>query len=234
VRNYSLSLSLFFPRATLFLTNGIFFHEQQKKKKNSRIKFPFIVRVLGWSNLGGDATGDLIGVVMDLCSIDLREGLAKGKNNYSLAQKTKWSRQIGSALQYLHVQVPRITHGDIHPSNVLFSSLPLKYNDSGGECTANALLCDFDLSSIQGNKSSQLSKLSLFAQLLHSSSHGTIEKNDIPVATDWLLFGFLLFSVRAVFVFLLQLLTTSPADVELLGLAFHSGSVGRRESLQTA
>ena len=164
----------------------------------SRVRFPYVVRVLGWYPLEREGD-DHIGVVMDAHACNLFSVLGKGSPD----QMCLWMRQVGSALKYLHAQHPPITHGDIHPMNILLSADPFNHIDEGdrGKSIAvpHAVLCDFDFSSIQGTKETLQSKLSLFVHLFRHSDceDGSMDERDFTRANDWILFGFLLFSVSS-------------------------------------
>ena len=152
----------------------------------SRVRFPYIVHMLGWCALKGDD----IGVVMHVYACNLFS--VRGKCSFE--QKCRWMRQVGAALKYMHAQRPCIVHGDIHPMNVLLSAHPF---DDGGK--SHAVLCDFDFSSIQGTKQTQQSRLSLFGHLFRKSEceDRSMDERDFAASSDWILFGFLLFSVSS-------------------------------------
>ena len=166
----------------------------------SRIRFPYVVHMLGWCALekqngdtadDGRTPGEYIGVVMNAYACNLSSVLS----NCLSDEKCIWMRQVGAALKYLHAQKPPITHGDIHPMNILLSRNP--FDTDGDGIHAHAVLCDFDLSSIQGTKAFEVLNLFLVTEVFRISScpDGAVERQDFLLANDWLLFGFLLFTV---------------------------------------
>jgi hypothetical protein len=147
----------------------------------SRLRFPFILRVFGWTLFKEDGVQEQqVGLVVELCSADLRTFLRVKAGAVDVKAKVLWARQIGSSLHFIHSQVPQITHGDVHLSNILLSS-------------GHAVLCDFDFSCIEGNRTALQSKISVLSEYFHRSIYNA-ERN---VAIDWLLFAFALFSVKS-------------------------------------
>ena len=154
--------------------------------------------MLGWVNLSDRE----FGIVLELCSLNLEKLMdlsivmpGQGESQRQARDlidscKAKWALQIASALQYLHVQVPQITHGDVHLMNVMLSS---EFNQLKLDSVvyAHAILCDFDHSCIEGNRVRCLSKMELFPRFADT----TLWSGKVLVAMDWMHFGFTLLSV---------------------------------------
>jgi hypothetical protein len=169
----------------------------------SRVRFPFIMRILGWCYLDdkGRSTNDRsvghsIGVVMDLCSTSLQKAIEGHGSKISTYHKAIWARQVGTALKYLHAQRPLITHGDVHLMNVLLSS-NFDSNNFASLQLVNAVLCDFDFSCIAGTKTRLLGGVDKFPRF-SSNNEDTLSKESMK-ALDWFMFGVTLFSVSVFF-----------------------------------
>jgi serine/threonine protein kinase len=153
--------------------------EEQMKREfgiASLLRFPSLSRVLGWVTLGEGR----LGIITEAYGKDLHAVLAKDRGAATLEWKAKWSCQVAAALRYLHGRAPPITHGDVHPSNVLLTS--------GGD----AVLCDFDCSCIEGahpRKFERLKRLPRFPETFHA----VVDLKRV----DWLMFGFFLLSLAS-------------------------------------
>jgi serine/threonine protein kinase len=165
----------------------------------SRVRFPFIMRILGWSyfDKSGTATNDRaaghsIGVVMDLCSMSLHEALKCYGARVATFYKAMWARQVGAAIQYLHRHEPVITHGDVHLMNILLSS-SFDPNTLGSLHIVSAILCDFDFSCISGTRTRVLEGADRFPRFAEDCEEALSVES--MAALDWFMFGMALFSV---------------------------------------
>ena len=156
----------------------------------STVRFPYILRILGWSSMD---EGGSIGIISDLCSGNLHDTLTKNTDDICLTSKAKWALQIGAAIQYLHAQRPIITHGDVHPMNVLLSSGGSSSLSTTQWESMHAVLCDFDFSCISGTHTRVLKGVTTFPRFSHSNPEALSAES--MQALDWFMFGMMLISV---------------------------------------
>ena len=173
----------------------------------TRLHFPYLPRLLGWSNIG-EKTCIVLEVYSRATLWDFLKS-QKQKGVEMLMHSKRWALQIWAALQYLHSRSPTLAHGDVHPRNVLFSMEPGNNLDQ-----LNVVLIDFDFSASEGWRPEQLSKVSLFPRF---ANRNILQKEDY-CALDILLFGFFLIMVGTLLIGEILLIILSVAEQYDLGL----------------